>query len=56
MKKITQEELALDIHSASHLSLELCVAIAQDLAGKGYRKLPKTTENYRRRKGDETDA
>lgn len=33
------EEMALDIHSVSHLPLELCGALATDLFGKNYRKL-----------------
>ena len=32
------EEMALDIHSASSLPLELCGALATDLAEKGYHK------------------
>lgn len=32
------EEMALDIHSVSHLPLELCGALATDLVDKGYRE------------------
>ena len=42
-------EMALDIHSASHLPLELCGALATDLVEMGYRKQSEVIDDFEKR-------